>query len=69
MKITRSLAGGQCNPCGASDDCPEVYELEDGSGLVRGYKPDAETRAQLTLPGNEDLVILPAAALQALVKG
>lgn len=63
MKIVRSIASVQC---GGALDCPEVYELEDGSALVRGYKPDAATRSQLDLPGNEDLVVLPAAILRAL---
>lgn len=62
MKIVRSLA----KHCGAADDCPEVYELEDGSLLMRGYRPDAATRAQLNLPGNEDLVVVPAALLRAM---
>lgn len=63
MKIVRSVASAHC---GGALDCPEVYELEDGSYLMRGYKPDAATRAQLNLPGNEDLVVLPAAIVQQL---
>jgi hypothetical protein len=62
MKIVKSVA----KHCSGALDCPEIYELEDGTVLARGYKPDADTRSQLNLPDNEDIVVLPAAILQAL---
>lgn len=63
MKIVRRLAGGAC---GAADDCPEVSELQDGSGFVRGYKLDAATRATLAMPANEDAVVLPPTVMEEL---
>lgn len=63
MKIVRRLAGG---PCGAADDCAEVSELEDGSGLARGYKLDVAARATLAMPDNEDAIVLPPAVMEEL---
>jgi hypothetical protein len=40
--------------------------MEDGSLLVRGYKLDSDTRAQLTMPSNEDGVIVPASLIAQL---
>jgi hypothetical protein len=63
-KIIASIAGG---PCGAAPTCPEVYVLDDGNVLVRGYLPDAATRRQVAdLADDEDLVVIPPRILQQL---
>lgn len=66
MKIVRSVAKNDL--CADLLECPEIYELEDGSMLVRGWRIDADTAAQLSMPAHEDAVIVPASLLAALRK-
>ncbi len=60
MKIIRMLADQKC---GAALDCPEVYLLDNGEALVRGFT--APPGLLDGLPGHENAVTLSIATLRA----
>jgi hypothetical protein len=59
MQLT--FLGGDSGP----DGSPRVYTTDRGTYVVQGYKiEDAETLAQLQLPGHETCVEVPAELLK-----
>lgn len=55
--------GGESGPNGS----PRAYATDRGTFVVQGYKvEDAETLNQLTIPGHETVVEIPADLLKYL---
>ncbi len=61
MQLT--FLGGDSGPSGS----PRAYATDRGTYIVQGYKvEDAETLEQLSVPGHETVVEIPAALLKYL---
>ena len=58
MKIVRKLAG-DCK----GGDCPTVYATDRGTLVIQGYILAPAAVRQLTLPGGESAVEVPAELL------
>lgn len=71
VTIVRRL-GAAALPCGAGQDCPNIFELSSGSYLVVGANRTAELRAQLPSDAGcadtEQIVEIPAAVLRAAIQ-
>jgi hypothetical protein len=63
MKLT--FLGGDSG----QDGSPRVYATDRGTFVVQGYKvEDAETLAQLRIPGHETVIEIPAELLKYFPK-
>lgn len=61
MKLT--FLGGDSGPNGS----PRAYATDKGTFVVQGYKvEDSETLDQLTIPGHETVIEIPAELLKYL---
>jgi hypothetical protein len=64
MQLT--FLGGDSGPNGS----PRAYATDRGTFVLQGYKvEDAETLAQLHVPGHETVIEIPAELLKYLPRG
>ncbi|PZS26403.1 MAG: hypothetical protein DLM59_18450 [Pseudonocardiales bacterium] len=61
-----TFIGGESGP----DGSPRAYATDRGTFVIQGYRiEDAETLDQLSIPGHETVVEIPAELLKFLPKG
>ena len=56
------------NECGNGGECPKILQSEDGDYLVQGYVLGNEVKDSTNAPCGEDLVILPKAFFERMLK-
>lgn len=54
--------------CGGGGGCPTMYETSNGDIAIQGYQVSLPNKAEIGLPGGEDVVTIPREFAEAMAR-